>query len=317
MKLSELYKEVIKYGMQNDPRGKDKVAFQLKKTKSEFENLKPKDKKFFDREKLLNPYADTRILYGDINKDVKNILVGIDMEIGEILLADRLREKGKFIDLVISHHPEGKALANFYEVMRMQPDVLNKIGVPISVAENLLKERISEVERKIMPVNHTRSVDAARLLNVPLMCVHTPADNCVMTYLQKLLERKKPDDLSKIIDILMEQDEYKNGAKYNIMPKILSGDTKSQAGKIFVEMTGGTEGSRKIFDRLSQAGVDTLVGMHLSEGHLKRVKDAHINAIIAGHIPSDNLGLNLMLDYLETKEKLNIITCSGFYRVKR
>jgi len=82
-------------------------------------------------------------------------------------------------------------------------------------------------------------------------------------------------------------------------------------------MTGGTEGPKKIFPRLSQAGVGTIVAMHLSEEHYKHAKGEHINVVIAGHIASDNLGLNLLLDEIEKKEKLNIIQCSGFVRVRR
>ena len=35
----------------------------------------------------------------------------------EVLLADRLEEKGKKIDLIMAHHPEGKAMAGRYDVM--------------------------------------------------------------------------------------------------------------------------------------------------------------------------------------------------------
>ena len=57
--------------------------------------------------------------------------------------------------------------------------------------------------------------------------------------------------------------------------------------------------------------------MHLSEEHFKHAKGEHINVIIAGHIASDALGLNLLLDSVEAREKLRIIPCSGFVRIKR
>ena len=82
-------------------------------------------------------------------------------------------------------------------------------------------------------------------------------------------------------------------------------------------MTGGTEGPRKVFARLSQAGIGTIVAMHLSEDHFKHAKDEHINVVIAGHIASDTLGLNLLFDQLEAKQKMKFIECSGFVRVKR
>ena len=57
--------------------------------------------------------------------------------------------------------------------------------------------------------------------------------------------------------------------------------------------------------------------MHFGETHFKNAKDEHINLVIAGHITSDNLGLNLLLDNLEKEEEINIISCSGFERIKR
>jgi len=302
--------------MEVDPRGKEEVLKLLERAKKEYNSLKEEEKKKFDVEKLHNPYADTRILNGDPQREIKTILAGIDMEVGEVLLADRLREKGKKIDLIMSHHPEGMALAGFYEVMRMQADILNKWGVPITVAEDLLGERIKEVERRVLPLNHTRAVDVAKLLDLAFICVHTPADNCVTSFLQKLIDKKKPEFLGDIIDLLLEIPEYQWAQKNNAGPKILIGDKNKKAGKIFVEMTGGTEGSKEIFNRLSQAGIGTLVSMHLSEEHFKKAKEEHINVIIAGHIASDSLGLNLILDVLEKKEKFEIITCSGFQRVR-
>ncbi|MGE4357267.1 MAG: NGG1p interacting factor NIF3 [Candidatus Omnitrophota bacterium] len=316
MKLKTLYELVVREGIESDPRGRTEVMKTLERIKKEYSSLKEEDKKKFDLEKLHNPYADTRILNGDPDKEIKNILVGIDMEVGEVLLADRLREKGKKIDLIMSHHPEGYALAGFYEVMRMQADILNKMGVPITVAESLMGERIKEVERKVLPLNHTRAIDVAKLLNLAFICVHTPADNCVTSFLQKLMDRKKPEFLGDIIDILLEIPEYQLAEKNNAGPRILIGDKNKKAGKIFVEMTGGTEGSKEIFSRLAQAGVGTLVSMHLSEEHFNKAKTEHINVIIAGHIASDSLGLNLILDALEKKEKLEVISCSGFQRIR-
>ncbi len=316
MNLRELYELAIKLGIEADPRGKDLVLKGLEKIKNEYALLKEDEKKIFDKERFANPYADTRILNGAPDKKIKTVLAGIDMEVGEVLLADRLIEKGRKIDLVMSHHPEGRALAGFYDVMHMQADILNKIGVPIAVAESILGERISEVERRLLPGNHTRAVDAAVLLGLAFICVHTPADNCVTSFLQEKINSRKPDTLGDIVKVILEIPEYKIAQENKSAPKILIGDKNRRAGKIFVEMTGGTEGSKDVFGRLSQAGVGTLVLMHLSEEHYKKAKEEHINVIIAGHIASDTLGFNLLLDKIEKKEKFDIITCSGFQRVK-
>ena len=315
--LGEIYKLAVEYGIDADPRGKEIIKKELDRVKKDYEDLKEEERQEFDVEKLTNPYADTRILYGDKDVKIKRILVGVDMEVGEVLLADRLGEKGKKIDLIFSHHPEGYALAGFYNVMRMQADVLNKFGVPINVAEGILKDRISEVERKVMPVNHNRAVDTARLLDIPLMCIHTPADNHVTQFLQEMLDNAKPYTVKDVVTLLKEIPEYKIATADNAGPKVLVGKDSNRAGKVFVEMTGGTEGSKKSMEKLSDAGVGTIVGMHMGDELRKEAEKHHLNVVIAGHIASDNIGLNLLLDKLAKKDELEILTCSGFRRVER
>jgi len=317
VKLGDIYKRAVDFGIQKDPRGKAKVKKELLMVRKGYERLSKKDKELYDEERLIHPYSDTRILLGKKDTDVKTLLVGIDIEVGEVLLADRLREKGEDIDLLFSHHPEGTALAGFFNVMYMQVDILARIGVPVNIAESLMQERIKEVERRILPTNHMRAVDAARFMDIAFMTCHTPADNCVTSYLQNLLDKKKPDTLSDIMDILMAIPEYREAAKQNSSPKIIKGHSSSKAGKMFVDMTGGTEGSKNIFSKLSHAGISTLVCMHLGEQHFKKASEEHLNVIIAGHIASDNVGLNLMFDELEKKERLNILSCSGFRRFSR
>jgi hypothetical protein len=42
-----------------------------------------------------------------------------------------------------------------------------------------------------------------------------------------------------------------------------------------------------------------------------------IHVVIAGHISSDALGLNLLLDAVEKQGPLTIVECSGFKRIRR
>lgn len=317
MLLGKIYETVVAKGIDADPRGKKDVLKVLDRKKKSYEEMKKDEKEFFDLQNLTNPYADTRILYGAGNEDIKTALVGIDMEMAEVLLADRLSSKGQKVDLVISHHPEGRAYANFYEVMNMQADILKKFGVPINIAEGLLDGRIKEVERKLLPVNHTRAVDVARLLNIPFLCVHTPADNMVASYLQRLFDKRKPDTLDDILKILREIPEYREAAANNAGPKIFLGPKDRTAGRIFVDMTGGTEGAKDIFESLVNSGVSTVVAMHLSEDHRKEAEKHHVNVVIAGHISSDNLGMNMIIDEIQKKGALKVLACSGFRRFSR
>ncbi len=317
MNLKELYRKAIKIGIENDPRGKQTVLLELKKNKNKYEELKKKEKEFFDKESLKNPYSDSRILNDCDNETLKTVLVGIDIEVGELILADTLKNRGKQIDAVIAHHPEGLPYAMLYDVMKMQANILSLHGVPINVAESLMEHRVKEVQRRLMPINHTRAVDAARLIGLPFMNLHTPADNMVATYLQRLFDKEKPYTMGKVIDMLLGLDEYKQAAMNGAGPNILIGSKERSAGKIFVDMTGGTEGSKDIFKMLPASDINTIVCMHLSEDHRKEAEKNHLNVIIAGHIASDNLGLNLMFDRLLADSKINVIECSGFRRVKR
>ena len=317
MKLSEFYELALQCGIDADPRGRAAVEAGLRETATAYEELTPEERSAYDVEKLTNPYADSRILHGSPDQQVRTLLVGIDIETPEILLADRLNQKGSAIDLVLAHHPEGRAYANFYEVMQMQAEILHRFGVPINIAEGQLGNRMKEVERSLLPVNHTRPIDAARLLDIAVACLHTPADNMVASYLQTLFDKERPSRLKDILKLLKGIPEYQESARNNAGPRLLIGSEERRTGKIFVDMTGGTSGSKETLEKLAQSGVGTIVGMHMSEEHRKEAEKHYLNVVIAGHIASDTLGLNLLLDALEKQATFTIIGCSGFKRFAR
>jgi putative NIF3 family GTP cyclohydrolase 1 type 2 len=82
-------------------------------------------------------------------------------------------------------------------------------------------------------------------------------------------------------------------------------------------MTGGTEGSKEVFEKYANSGISTLVGMHFSEDHLENAKKANLNVVIAGHVSSDCIGLNLLFDEIEKTEKLEFVSVSGYERIRR
>jgi len=318
MNLEQFYKKAVKIGIQNDLRDKGEIKKVLQEEKKKFDKLEKKDQEYFDKDKLFNPYSDSRILFGDLNTNIKKVIVGIDMETGEILLTYLLnRDKSAEIDLIVAHHPEGTALAQLYDVMKLQADLLAQAGISISIAEQLMDKRISEIERRLLPVNHNRAVDTARILGIPFICIHTPADNCVTHFLTQTFKKEKPYKLKDIMDILKGIPEYKTQNLLQVAPKIVSGSEDSRCGKIFIDMTGGTSGSKEIFDKFANSGVSTLVGMHIGEDYLEKAKKANLNVIIAGHISSDSLGFNLLFDEIEKEQRLEFIGASGFERNRR
>ena len=317
MNLRELYEAAIRHGIEVDPRGEERVRHELERAKREFDELGEAERERFDRERLTNPYADSRLLHGDGSIDVESVAVGIDIEVGELLLVDRLRQRGQSVDLAWGHHPEGAALANLSDVMAMQADILSRHGVPINIAEGVLEPRISEVSRRVMPTNHMRAVDAARLLDVPMICTHTAADNCVASYLQDLFDERCPDTVGDVLDVLRGIPEYAEAEAMGSGLKVFAGKKKRRAGRVFVDMTGGTGGSEKTLERIANTcDIGTIVGMHIPEKNREEAEKHHINVVIAGHMASDTLGMNLLIDGVEnaTGEQLSIIECSGFRR---
>jgi len=316
MKIGEIYRLAIEIGMGKDPRTKAAVEKLLEKENKRYAEMKDDEKKEYDQDKLFNPYGDTRLLYGDPGREVSRVLAGIDMETGEVLLADRISGRGRKIDLIIAHHPEGKAMSALYQVMRLQEDVLAKFGVPINVAEGIMASRINEVKLGLMPLNHHRAVDAARLLDIPIMCVHTPADNLVNDFVQSMMDEKQPETLNDVVKLLKGIPEYAEAVNYNAGPAIVIGNKEKRAGRVMVDMTGGTSGSQDAYAKLSAAGVGTLIVMHIGEKHRKEAEKNHGNVIIAGHMASDSLGLNLFLDEI-ARRGVEVIPCAGLLRYER
>jgi len=314
MRIKEIFQLAINKGIEADFRGRETIEKLLKRKREKYAKFLEEEKREFDIEALENPYLDSRILNIAQDKEIKKVLVGIDIEPAEILLA---KEIGN-VDLIISHHPLGKGLAHLSDVMELQCDVLNLYGVPINVAEGLMKERISEVARGINRLNHQRTVDTAKILGFNLMCLHTATDNLAAKFLKDKVE--KEDSLLRIEDLinfLKKIPEYREAMQFGAGPKVFVGDKEKRCGKIAItEVTGGTEGSPKIYEKMAIAGIGTVIGMHMEEEHKKEAEAANVNVVIAGHISSDSLGVNQFLDELE-KRGIEIVSCSGLIRVSR
>ena len=311
MTQKEIFALATTMGIKADLRGEEAVKKHLARQQKNYDEIPAKKKDAFDKERLTNPYMDSGI-WVDNGKSIKKILSGIDITTGEIMLAKDLK-----VDGIISHHPHGRGLSMLDEVMHLQADILAMYGVPINIAESLLKVRISEVARGIHAINHYKVIDAAKLMGVNLMNVHTPADNLVANYIKTTVEKKNPEYVGELVEIIAYIEEYKQSAKMGVPVKIYTGSEGNHAGKIaFTELTGGTEGAKDIYQTMARAGVGTIIAMHLSEDHRKNALAAHINVVVAPHIASDSLGMNLFLDELE-KKGAEIIPCSGLIRVKR
>ena len=319
MKIYDAYRLAIETGMSKDPRPEAEVKKVLSDANEAYEKLEDDRKNLFDTERLWNPYTDSRFsALAEESKDidVTKVMWGIDIGTGEVLLADRLREKGRDISALVAHHPIGTARSRFPEVMSIQADMFHNAGMPINVAEGILKPRVDEVLRNVLGSNYNQAVDAAKLLGIPLFNVHSPADNMVQDYLEVLFSEKVPYRMSDIVDTLLTEPEFRSAARCNDGPRIMVGSKDDRCGRVVFKMTGGTSGPKEMYQKLADAGVGTVVGMHFPESHYEEARKANVNLVISGHMASDSLGINLISDVWE-REGIEVIPCSGLIRCSR
>jgi putative NIF3 family GTP cyclohydrolase 1 type 2 len=238
-------------------------------------------------------------------ENVKKVMFGVDIDTADLLLAQQLD-----VDLVIGHHPvTDEPRAEGYKVMKRQIELMTRAGVPINRAQKALRERMEVVDRSSHPRNYTKTGQAARLLGMPLMNLHLPLDiiseNTVQAHLDERLEAKAK--LTDVMEALAELPEYDEPAG----PRIRCGSPEDYAGRVTVRMAQGTNGGARVMKAYFEAGVGTLVLMHIPEEALEAVKEQGIgNIVIAGHMRSDSVGINKFIGALEERG-LEVIRMGG------
>ncbi len=316
MNVAQIFNLGLKMGIAADPRGEKGVKKYLTQMGRDYEELSLKDREVYDTERLSNPYMDSAVLFDNGKKEVKRVMAGIDLTEPEILLANEMDRQGRGVDLMIAHHPIGKARARLPEVMTMGVDVFTSYGVPVHLAEKTMEERVTEIGRWVHSVNHYKAVDIARLLNINFAITHTITDNLVDKFMREYLAERKPETVKDILSALYDLPEYQHARNMGFGPKLFAGSPKHRVGKYVLEMTGGTNPSSRVYEEFSRSGISTLVSMHMPDDSFKTANQNMMNIVVAGHMPSDSLGMNLFLDELE-KQGIEIVPAGGLIRVSR
>ena len=251
------------------------------------------------------PYDTNIIVEGE---NIKKVLIGIDMETPELLLAKQLG-----FDCVVSHHPKADScIVDFYKVMDVQIDRMVKSGVPINKAQKALKKKQASVDLNSHAANYDRVSSAARLMKMPYLNIHIPADFITEEIVQSKLDDKfKDNPKTKLKDIIQELNSWDYYIDKIAQPIIRVGSSEDYAGKIEVLMAGGTNGGVDVYKSYFEAGVGTIIAMHVPEDVKKAVAEQNIgNIIIAPHMPSDSIGLLEIVNAWRS-EGVEVTTMSG------
>lgn len=315
--LREIHEFAVEEGINKDPRDREQIENELEERQEAYEELEGVRKERFDEDRLQNPFDDCKILHGG-DEEVETLAIGIDIETPELLLVDHLNQNGERIDGVIGHHPAGRAYARLSDVMKLQIDSMKNAGIPVSQAEGIVRESSQKVRQGIHPKNHPRTPRASEILDIPLLSMHTITDNHAYRYIRDYIERKDPRTLDNLVDMLLELEEYQWELEYGAGPEIFAGGGESRVGEVGVlGFTGGTDAGDEIIDKMVDSGIDTLVAMHATREQVEKAEENSINIVTAGHMASDSLGMNLLLDTMQDEFDIEVFELSGFKRVER
>jgi len=241
--------------------------------------------------------------------DLKRAMFGIDIDSGELALAKQLG-----FDVVIAHHPSGGGTwAGFPAVLERHEAIMIGAGVPAAQARAAVEALKDEHGPRTHLLNYDRLPSVARMLKLPFMNIHAPADEVGRRVMSELIaERVKPGaKVSDSVAALMELPEFAH-SRHPIVMRM--GAASAPLGKWVFVHGAGTNGGYPVASALFRNGLDTVFYIHIDPAHLRRLKDefgaAGKNLVVTGHIASDSVGINVIIRRLR-REGLAVEAMGG------
>jgi len=243
---------------------------------------------------------------------VQRIIVSIDLNnVSKYINSDNK-------ELIITHHPVNIAQQNYFKIFYLYKDILKKfINSDKQDKRNYLVslglQRLKNYSSSINPFIHDYLWE---IKNTPVICVHTIADICVNNYLNLFIPTFMNAKLRDFIKFLSNIPAIRTYRSYNLYPYVVLGALDNICGNIFIDMLNGVVEVPECLEFLYHSNIHTIVTMHITEAYLQQARNFKFNLINMTHIPADNLGMNLLLDRVFKSKNIDIISCSGFKRIK-
>ena len=189
-------------------------------------------------------------------------------------------------------------------------------GIPADPAREKMLERQRPVAHALHTTNYDRVVDAARQLKLPTMNIHLAADligrQYFIDFVRRVVEGAKPT-VGDLIGELKTIPEMKASL---VQPELWLGKAENPIGRWVVQMAAGTNGGAPVYRTYYEHGISTILAMHIDERDLRELEQLQrpqANLVITGHMPSDSIGMNRVINALE-KQGLEVIAGSGVIR---
>lgn len=236
---------------------------------------------------------------------IETALVGIDAECPEIQLAAR-----KGYDLVLAHHPVGDAATTFPSVLDRQVELMADHGVPRDRAEDAIEDLRRDWSAQAHMANYRHEVSVAELLDQPYMNLHLPPDELGRRAFVTAVESATPrtvDDVRQAFENFPEMQTAKTDVEIRV------GDPDNPAGTVAIHHAAGANGGANVAEAYFESGVDTVVYIHAAGEAERRLRERvgdEKNLIVTGHLASDAVGMNILIDELEA-HGVDCTTISG------
>lgn len=229
--------------------------------------------------------------------NIRKILFGIDAGVPELMMAKQLG-----YGAVIAHHPMGgSAVMNFHHVFKRHIQQMVDAGIPRSKAERAVRKKLEQLEIDAHTRNYGHAVDAARILRMPYMNIHTPLDEVGRKIMSKQIKSKTRKD-STVQDVISALNELPEFKKAVTKIEIRLGKAGNPAGKVVVSHGAGTNGGYEIAKTYFDHGVGTVIYIHVAAADLEKLKAENAgNLVVTGHVASDSVGINPFILELEKK----------------
>jgi hypothetical protein len=190
-------------------------------------------------------------------------------------------------------------------------------GIPSETAHKVMLARRDPVAHALHTSNYDRVVDAARQLGMPMMNIHLAADIVGRQFFIDFVGRAvdgRGTTVGSLVDELKTIPEMEASL---VQPEVWLGKGENPVGRWIVQMAAGTNGGAPVFRTYYEHGINTILAMHIDDRDLRELEQLQLpkaNLVITGHMPSDSIGMNRVIDALEQRG-LEVITGSGVIRV--
>lgn len=317
MTILDLYEFAIERGLALEPRGEAELRGLLAQAASHAESLTGADRLKFDQARLHNPFGDTRLLSGDPGTEVHRVLCGVNVDSGELLLADRLRDCGRPVDVVIAHHAsaQGGGIGSREDILRAQVRMLTDFGVPAHRAEKLILPLAQAPGQRSTDYRLNQLAEA---LGLPLMTIHGPADLYVYQECRRVLRDDQPRTVGDLIAISDSWPEVQWFLQRGLGSSAAVGDPAALLGRTYCCFYGGWNPTPEVFEALCDAGCETLWVMDTGEPLNEVARRRGANIVVTPHMAADAGGLNRLFDAAMARfGDFDVVGVGGFVRVDR